>query len=196
MGRTESGVTKTIGRRWALGMALGLVALALLVAGCSGGSKGNASATATGSAGGSSGFSTPDNALSATATVLAQTPTVTPKPGTSGVQGVAEFCAQPPSVAAQMPASIPAYPNADLRVSQTSGGNGIFGYCTTDDNNAIALFYSTQLGEKGWQNMKASAIENVNQIFASQGTASVIITIEPDPQVRGSTAIIIQTTGL
>lgn len=185
-----------MGRRWALGMALGLVALVLLMAGCSGGSKGNASTTATGSAGETPGLSTPDGALSATATALALTPTVTPKPGTSGVQGVAEFCAQPPSVAAQMPASIPAYPNAELRVSQTSGGNGLYGMCTSDSVSAVASYYTAQLPTKGWQQVQSSTIQNVQQLKASQGNAHVILTIEPDAQLSGTTQIIVLTSGL
>lgn len=185
-----------MGRRWALGMALGLVALALLMAGCSGGSKGNASTTATGSSGETPGLSTPDGALSATATALALTPTVTPKPGTSGVQGVAEFCAQPPSVAAQMPASIPAYPNAELRVSQNSGGNGLYGMCTSDSVSAVASYYTAQLPTKGWQQVQSSTIQNVQQLKASQGNAHVILTIEPDAQLSGTTQIIVLTSGL
>lgn len=185
-----------MGRRGARGMAVALLALALLViAGCSGGSKGNASAT-TSSGSGTTGLSTPDNALSATATVLAQTPTVTPKPGTSGVQGVAEFCAQPPSVAVQLPASIPAYPNAQLRVSQTSGGNGLYGMCTSDSVSAVASYYTAQLPAKGWQQVQSSTIQNVQQLTASQGNAHVILTIEPDAQLSGTTQIIILTSGL
>lgn len=185
-----------MGRRWSSGVTLALLALALLMAtGCSGGSKGGASATA-GGPGGGTGTSTPDNALLATATALAQTPTVTPKPGTGGQQGLAEFCAQPPSVAVQLPASIPAYPNAQLRVSQTSGGNGIYGLCTTDSVSAVASYYSAQLPAKGWQQAQSSTIQNVQQLTTSQGNAHLILTIEPDAQLSGTTQIIILTSGV
>ena len=183
-------------RRWARGVTVALLALGLLmVVGCSGGSKGNASAT-TGSGGGGTGLSTPDDALSATATVLAQTPTVTPKPGTGGQQGLAEFCAQPPSVAAPLPASIPPYPNAQLRVSQTSGGNGLYGQCTSDSVSAVASYYTAQLPAKGWQQVKSSTIQDIQQLTASQGKAQLILTIEPDAQVSGTTQIILLTSGL
>jgi hypothetical protein len=188
----------TMGRGWARGTAVALLALALalLVAGCSGGSKGNASTTPGVPGGGSTGSSTPENGLSATATVLAQTPTVTPKPGTGGQQGLAEFCAEPPSVAVQLPASIPAYPNAQLRVSQTSGGNGLYGLCTTDGVSTVASYYTAQLPAKGWQQVQSATIQNVQQIMASQGNAQLILTIEPDAQVSGTTQIILLTSGL
>lgn len=184
-------------RRWAHGATGALLALALLlVVGCSGGSKGATSATTTGSGGGGTGLSTPNDALSATATALAQTPTVTPKPGTGGQQGLAEFCSQPPSVAAQLPASIPPYPNAQLRVSQTSGGNGLYGQCTSDSVSAVASYYAAQLPAKGWQQVQSSTIQNVQQLTASQGKAQLILTIEPDAQLSGTTQIILLTSGL
>lgn len=180
-------------------VALLATALLLVMVGCSGGSKGNNSATtgAGGSGGGgTTGLGTPDVGLLATATALAQTPTVTPKPGTGGQQGLAEFCAQPPSVATQLPANIPDYPNAELRVSQTSGGNGLYGMCTSDSVSAVASYYAAQLPAKGWRQVQSSSIQNVQQLTASQGNAHLILTIEPDAQLSGTTQIIALTSGL
>lgn len=189
----------TMRRGWtrALAPALLMVAMAL-VAGCAGGGRANTSATQVGGTGTGTtpGATMPDSGLSATATVLAQTPTVTPKPGTGGQQGLAEFCAQPPSVATQLPASVPAYPNAQLRVSQTSGGNGIYGLCTSDSVSAVASYYAAQLPTKGWQQPQSTMIQNVQQLTASQGNAHVIVTIEPDAQISGTTQIIILTSGV
>lgn len=169
-----------------------------LGAGCAGGGKANTSATQPGGAGTGTtpGATMPDSGLSATATVLAQTPTVTPKPGTGGQQGLAEFCAQPASVAVQLPASVPAYPNAQLRVSQTSAGDGIYGLCTADSVDAVASYYTAQLPAKGWQSPRSTTIQNVQQLTASQGNAQVIVTIEPDAQISGTTQIIILTSGV
>lgn len=191
-------MSTTTRRYWARRVSIALLALALLlVAACAGGSQGTVSATTPGGSGsGGSGTSTPVNGLSATATVLAQTPTATPKPGTGGQQGLAEFCSQPPSVSAPLPASVPSYPNAQLRVSQTSSGNGLYGLCTADSVDAVASFYTTQLPAKGWQQVKSTTIQNVQQLKTSQGNAQLILTIEPDSQVSGTTQIVILTTGL
>lgn len=182
-------------RRWTWTVAAApLIVVFALMAGCSGGSRGNNSATP--GASGSATASAPDNSLSATATVLALTPTVTPMPGTSGQQGLAEFCAQSPSVAVQLPASIPAYPNAQLRVSQTSGAFGLYGLCTKDSVSAVANYYASQLPAKGWRQVQSNTIQTVQQLSASQGNAQVVVTIEPDAQLGGTVQIIIQTSGV
>ncbi len=126
----------------------------------------------------------------------------TPSPTTSLVstpgaqQGEAEFCAQPPSVSAQLPPSIPAYPGAELRIGQASGGFGLFGLCTQDGVSAVAAYYASQLPSHGWQQVQSTSISSVRQVSANRAGAAVSITIQPDAQLAATTDIIVQTTGL
>lgn len=161
----------------------------LLLAACDSGSGGAGSPTATGSGG---------PPITSNGTPLAAT--ATPTTGaltTPGAQvGASDVCAQAPSVNAQLPASIPPYPGAQLRLGQTSGGNGLFGLCTSDSVSAIGRFYAGQLPNKGWQQVQSGVNGDVEQVSATKGNGHVFITIEPDPQISGQTEIIILTGGV
>ncbi|MGH2514292.1 MAG: hypothetical protein ACRDHP_01415 [Ktedonobacterales bacterium] len=172
---------------WVALLAAGVL---LLLAACDSGSGGAATPTAT-SRGGSTTLTngTPPVIATATPTTAAVT--------TPGAQvGASDVCAQAISVSAQLPASIPAYPGAQLRLGQTSGGNGLFGLCTGDSVGAIGQFYVGQLGNKGWQQVESNVNGDVEQVSATKGSGHVFITIEPDPQVGGQTEIIILTGGV
>ncbi len=130
--------------------------------------------------------------------VIAATPTPTTSiasPGT-GEGGIAEFCSGTSDIESSLPASIPAYPNAQIRISRTSGGNGIFGLCTADSSAQVLTYYLAQLPDKGWQQIKNNTILTTEQIQAAQGTGYITITIEPDGQLSNTTDIIIQTSGV
>ncbi|MGO8948184.1 MAG: hypothetical protein ACLQUY_11070 [Ktedonobacterales bacterium] len=127
-------------------------------------------------------------------------PTATPttsiaSPGT-GEGGIAEFCSGPADVESSLPASIPSYPNAEMRISKTSGGDGIFGLCTADSTNQVLDYYLAQLPSKGWQQISHNSIFSTEQIQATNGNGYVTITIEPDAQLANTTDIIIQTSGV
>lgn len=175
---------------WGVWVAL-LMTGALLLAACDSSSSGAASATATGTGGSS---------VSANGTPQAPAATATPTTAdvtTPGAQvGASDVCAQAPSVSAQLPASIPAYPGAQLRLGQTSGGNGLYGLCTSDAVSAIGQFYAGQLPNKGWQQVQSNVNGDVEQVSATKGSGHVFITIEPDPQINGQTEIIILTGGV
>src|SRR5579872_5392959 len=169
--------------RWSqwLWMAL-LVVGVLLLAACDSGAGGTASPTATNPGG---------SLVSSNGTPQAPAATATPTTAdvtTPGAQvGASDVCAQPPSVTAQLPASIPAYPGAQLRLGQTSGGNGLFGLCTGATVSAIGQFYTSQLPNKGWQQVQSGVNGDVEQVSATKGSGQVFITIEPDPQISGQT---------
>lgn len=169
-----------------------LVAIALVA--CSPGETGGAPPGVTtplgsGGTGGSNG--TPIASLPATVTPT----TGVASPGT-GEGGIAEFCANTPDVESPLPASIPSYPHAEMRVSKISGGSGVFGLCTGDPTSAVLSFYLTELPAKGWQQINQNTIVTVEQIQASKGNGFVTITIEPDGQLSNVTDIIIQTSGV
>ena len=172
-----------------LGLLL-LVTVALVA--CSPGRTGGAPSSVTtpfgnGSTGGSNG--TPGGSLPATATPT----TSVASPGT-GEGGTAEFCANPPDVESPLPASIPSYPHAEMRVSKISGGSGVFGLCTGDPASAVLSFYLAQLPGKGWQQITDNTIVSVEQIQATKGNGFITITIESDGQLANTTDIIIQTS--
>lgn len=166
-----------------------LVVLAMLAA-CAGGTGGSAQATQQGGAGATA----PTGQAAGT-----EVPTVTPTTGavtTPGAQqGTSEFCAASANVAAQLPASVPTYPGAHLRLGQNSGGSGIYGLCTGDSVAAVSQFYASQLPTKGWQQVSTNTNAGVQQVQATKGSAHVFITAEPDAQVSGTTEIIILTSG-
>jgi hypothetical protein len=138
---------------------------------------------------------------SAGAPGLAATEQPTPTPTTltlttpGAQQGMSEFCAQPPSVSAQLPASVPTYPSAQLRLGQSAGGSGLFGLCSGDSVDAVAQFYASKLSALGWQQVQTNTNGDVQQVSGSLGNAQVFITIEPDPEVIGETEIVILTSG-
>ena len=165
--------------------------LLLLLAACSG-AAGAGAPTATGGAGATAslpGQSTPGDQSSAT-------PGLTPIGPGGGVQGSGDVCAQPVTVSAQLPSSIPMYPHGQLRIGQVNGGIGFYGICTTDTVAVIAHFYTIQLPAKGWNQLSTSMIDTVELIVASQGNATVSVAIRPESTGNGKTDIVIQTNGL
>lgn len=187
---------RTLGghRRLPLALALLIAALLmaalLLLAACAGGSSARTGPTATpGGASSTAGMTTPAGQTAATAD-----PTAFTTPGAA--QGTAGLCAQPSSVSAQPPASIPAYPGATLRIGQSQNGAGLFGFCSSATVAGVASFYAAQLPAAGWQNVSHNSIDTTEQFTASKGTGQVILTILPDSQVASMTDIIIATSGL
>ena len=146
------------------------------------------------------GRSTQAVSQAATTGPVAEMPTATPTTAalvTPGAQqGSSDVCGQPMSVQSRLPASVPQYPGSQLRVAQSSGGNGLFGLCTTDSVAAAAQFYATQLPAKGWQKVQRNANGAVQQVSATQSQGQIFITIEPDPTISGQTEIIILTGGV
>lgn len=174
--------------RWRGWLAL-VAASALLLAACAGGSGSAGGApTATGSGGSTTANGTPPGGAGATPTTNAVT--------TPGAQaGALDVCSQTPDVKAQLPATIPAYPGAQLRFGRSSSGNGFFGLCSSGSVSAISQFYVAQLGNKGWQQVQSTANGSSEQVSGKTGSGTVIITIQPDPQIRGQTEIIILAGG-
>jgi hypothetical protein len=126
--------------------------------------------------------------------------TVTPttsiaSPGT-GEGGIAEFCSGPADIESTLPASIPSYPNAQIRVSKISGGDGLFGLCTPDTTTEVVDYYLAELPSKGWQHIVHNTILEAGQIQATKGNGYVTITVQPDGQLSNTTDIIIQTSGV
>jgi hypothetical protein len=160
-------------------------ALALLAA-CSG-SSGAARPTAT---------STPTTASLTTPGAGSPTPGVTPIDGGGATQGNnGNICAAQPSGTQDLPASIPPYPNGDLRVRPGSDGSGFFGICTADSVATATAFYTAQLPPKGWGQLNATLLAGVELISATKGSATISVAIRPEPG-GGKTDIVIQTSGL
>lgn len=179
-------------RRWRPALAL-LAALLVLtaLAACDAGAGSSSAATQPAGA---------QSTTLATRAIATDAPTVTPTTAaltTPGAQqGTAEFCAAPPNVSARPPASIPSYPGAQLRLGQSAGGSGLYGLCTGDSVAAVARFYAAQLPPKGWQHVTTNTNAEVQQVQATNGSAHVVITIEPDSQLGGTTEVIIIGDGL
>lgn len=166
-----------------------LVALAALtLAACDGGSGGQVSVIGTASPGTANATVT----TGGTATAAADTPTPTAISGPGAQLGSSQFCSQKPNVSAQLPASIPAYPSAELRLSQADGSNSIYGLCTTASVSAVIQFYADQLPGKGWQQLQRNSNDPAEQITARRSGDSVTITVYPDAQIGNETDIIIQ----
>jgi hypothetical protein len=162
----------------------------LLLAACSGDSSGQTSRGA-GSLGNVTPVGSATNAGPPTAT---DTPVELTTPGAP--VGFAGLCAQKPSVSAQLPAAVPAYPGAQIHVGQSANGTGLFGFCTNDGVAAVDSFYATQLPAAGWQHISNTTTDATQQLMADKGDAHVIVTILPDSQVSGATDLIITTSGL
>lgn len=154
-----------------------LAALVLLLASCAGG---NSSAT---------------RAPTSTAIGAASSPTSNATPATISTpgapQGIAGLCALPASVSAQPPSDIPPYPSAQLHIASNQNGSGLFGYCSSASVADVNSFYTAKIPENGWQHMSASSIGATDQIMASKGSTTLIITILTDSQVGGDTDIVI-----
>jgi hypothetical protein len=172
-----------------------LLLLSTTIVACSGGGSSTAGGAATISAGGTAGAGGGGGGIPG-----ALPPTVTPttsiaSPGT-GEGGIAEFCSGPADIESALPASIPPYPNAQIRVSKISGGNGLFGLCTADSTSKVVSYYLSQLPSKGWQQIAQNTILEAAQIQATRGSGYITITIQPDGRLSSTTDIIIQTSGV
>lgn len=169
----------------ALLAVLALTALVLLAA-CSGSSSA-VTLSATG---------TPTSASRATSTSTSPTPGLTPIGGGGATQGNnGNICDATPSGTMDLPASIPAYPNGDLRVKPDSDGSGFFGICTSDSVPIVTRFYTAQLPAKGWSQLTSTLIAGVELITATKGSVSISVAVRPEPS-GGKTDIVIQTNGL
>ncbi|HEU5349922.1 MAG TPA: hypothetical protein VFU63_15045 [Ktedonobacterales bacterium] len=118
---------------------------------------------------------------------------VTSPSGTTGQQGVKEFCSKSPEVSIHPASNVPVYPGATLHFSQASGANAFYGFCTGDSTGAVQNFYSTQLPKSGWSSLQATTIATVVQISATQcakqGAPQIIVTIAPDSTGTTTTSI-------
>lgn len=113
--------------------------------------------------------------------------------GTTGQQGVKEFCSKSPEVSIHPASNVPVYPGATLHFSQANGNNAFYGFCTGDSTGAVQNFYSTQLPKSGWSSLQAATISTVVQISATQcakqGAPRIIVTIAPDSTGTTTTSI-------
>lgn len=178
--------------RYAKLWLIALVAVGvLMLAACDSGPSGKVSTAGSPGPGNANATTT---AAGDTPTIPADTPTTTPISGPGGQVGSSQFCSQQPSVSVQLPASIPAYPHAQLRLSQADGGNSIYGLCTSDAVNTAIQFYVGQLPAKGWQQLQQNNNDPVQQVTAKRSGNNVTITVYPDAVVANETDIIIQLT--
>jgi hypothetical protein len=173
-----------------------LLLLSVAIVACSGGGSGAAAGGTTNPAGGTTGTGGGGGGGAPGALPPTVTPTTSiASPGT-GEGGIAEFCSGSADIESALPASIPSYPNANLRVSKISGGNGLFGLCTRDSTNEVVSYYLAQLPSKGWQQLVRNTILQATQIQATKGSGYVTLTVQPDGQLSNTTDIIIQTSGV
>lgn len=121
---------------------------------------------------------------------------ITPVDGGAIAGPSGDVCHQQPHVAAALPASIPMYPNGELRLADQSQGVALFGLCSADSPTAVAQFYAAQLQVKGWDQIQTNAIDSTQIVTAAQGSAHVVVTIQPDPLAAGKAQIVIQATGM
>ncbi|MGZ3676378.1 MAG: hypothetical protein ACXVCO_18905 [Ktedonobacterales bacterium] len=174
-------------RRWLV--ALVVMGTLLLLTACDSGSSGQVSTDSTASPGSANATTTAGGTPTATA---ADTATPTPISGPGAQFGSSQYCSEKPNVSVQLPPSIPAYPNAELRLSQAAGDNSIYGLCTTADVAAAIQFYADQLPGKGWQQLQRNNNDPVEQITAKRSGYNVTITAYPDAKISNETDIIIQ----
>jgi hypothetical protein len=111
-------------------------------------------------------------------------------------QGIANICAQPTQVSSPVPSSIPAYPGAQLQVSDYANGHGEFGYCASASTSDVAKFYAAQLPTKGWQNVKSLTFGGVTQVTADKGNAQLIETAAMASNNSSWTNILIIVNGM
>ena len=123
-------------------------------------------------------------------------PTSTPSPisGDKAAQGAAEFCTKASAISAQLPATIPLYPGARLKIAQNQSGNSLFGACSSASTDSIAAYYASQLPGKGWQQVQGVTISDVRQVTGVSGSFHVVVTVEPDALAANTTEIIIAVT--
>lgn len=171
-------------------LALLLLAV-LLLAACASSTSSGQTTGGVGSLGSVTPAGPPTSAGPPTAT---DTPVELSTPGAP--VGIAGLCAQQSSVSAQLPAAVPAYPRAQIRLGRNENGSGLFGFCTNDSVAAVDSFYAAQLPAAGWQHISNTTTDATQQLMADKGNAHVIVTILPDSQVAGATDLIITTSGL
>jgi hypothetical protein len=178
-----------LARKVRLGMLV-LVALGtLMLAACDSGTSGQVRTNSTASPGSANATTIAGGTPTATA---ADTATPTPISGPGAQFGSSQYCSEKPNVSVQLPPSIPSYPNAELRLSQSAGDNSIYGFCTTAAVNVAIQFYADQLPGKGWQQLQRNNNDPVEQITAKRSGYNVTITAYPDAKISNETDIIIQ----
>jgi hypothetical protein len=116
--------------------------------------------------------------------------------GGNGAVGANEICASEKNVQTSVPASVPAYPGADLRQSYTLDNNGTYGYCATATSPAVSDYYLKQLPGKGWSNVKSNPMVIGNQVAGAKGSSSIFVTMLPDAKNAAQCDILIQVIGL
>jgi hypothetical protein len=124
------------------------------------------------------------------------TPTTFVVGGGNGTVGANEICAAAKNVQTSVPASVPAYPGAELRQSYTLDNNGTYGYCVTATPPAVADYYLKQLPDKGWSNVKSNPMVIGNQVAGAKGSSSIFVTMLPDAKNAAQCDILIQVIGL
>jgi hypothetical protein len=125
------------------------------------------------------------------------TPQLTPITTPGGQVGGSAFCSRPASRGSTpLPASIPAYPDAQLHFGRSENGFGLYGLCSANPIAAIVQFYTAQLPTKGWAQVQTNSLGAVEQVLAIRNSAHVTITVQQDPQASAQNEIIIQTDGL
>jgi hypothetical protein len=124
------------------------------------------------------------------------TPTTFVVGGGNGAIGANEICAAEKNVQTSVPASVPAYPGAELRQSYTLGNNGTYGYCAAAAHATVADFYLQQLPGKGWSNVKSNPMVIGNQVAGAKGSSSIFVTMLPDAKNGAQCDILIQLIGL
>jgi hypothetical protein len=174
-------------RRLALAL-LCIVALAMGVAACGDSSGPSVKTTPT---------ETPPNAgITQVAGQNSATPTTFVVGGGGGTVGANEICVAEKNVQTTVPASVPAYPGAELRQSYTLDNNGTYGYCATAAPSAVADFYLKQLPDKSWDNVKSNPMVIGNQVVGAKGSSTIVVTMLSDAKNAGQCDILIQIIGL
>lgn len=175
MGAAGRGVS---GRRrsWPLAVA-GICGLALLMAACGGDNN--------------AGSGTPTATPIPNVTLVAGQNTATPTQvivGGQGAQvGVNDICTAQAHITASVPSNVPAYPGAELRITES----GEYGWCSSAAAGDIGAYYVAQLPGKGWQSVSGHALGTGQQVTALSGRTSLVATIMPDTRTIGKTNILI-----
>jgi hypothetical protein len=165
-----------------------VAALALGVAACGDSSATGKQATPT---------ATPPNAgITQVVGQNSATPTTFVVGGGNGTVGANEICASEKNVQTSVPASVPAYPGAELRQSYTLDNNGTYGYCATAAPPAVADYYLKQLPGKGWSNVKSNPMVIGNQVVGAMGSSTIVVTMLPDAKNTAQCDILILVIGL
>jgi hypothetical protein len=124
------------------------------------------------------------------------TPTTFIVGGGNGTVGANEICTAEKNVQTSVPASVPAYPGAELRQSYTLDNNGTYGYCATAAPTAVADYYLKQLPGRGWDNVKANLMIIGNQVVGAKGSSTIVVTMLPDAKIAAQCDILILVIGL